>query len=53
MPDTFEQRFLAQLAAASAALFRHALFWLTVNVETLTADLKGEIHKGDAVVVGL
>ena len=53
MPDTFEQRFLAQLAAAAAALFRHALFWLTVDMKTLAANLKGEIHEGDAIVVGL
>ena len=53
MPDTFEQRFLAQLATAAAALFRHALFWLAVDMKTLAANLKGEIHKGDAVVVGL
>ena len=53
MPDTFEQRFLAQLAATAAALFRHALLWLTVDVETLAADLEGEIHKGDAVIVRL
>ena len=53
VPDTFEQRFLAQLAATAAALFRHALLWLTVDVETLAADLEGEIHKGDAVIVRL